>query len=50
MTILYVCIIKKNQILFSDLVRVVNVQGKLKSSKKQPAELVFDYKIESIGK
>ncbi|XP_035230958.1 mitogen-activated protein kinase kinase kinase kinase 5-like [Stegodyphus dumicola] len=27
---------------------IVNLQGKLKSSRRQPAELVFDYKIESI--
>lgn len=35
---------------FKDLVKVVNLQGKLKSSRRQPAELVFDFKIDSIGK
>lgn len=33
-----------------DYVRLVNLQGKLKSSRKQPAELKFDYNITSIGK
>ena len=28
---------------------LVNLQGKLKSSRKQPAELVFDYTITAIG-
>ncbi|KAG8188057.1 hypothetical protein JTE90_009930 [Oedothorax gibbosus] len=50
MKIINVTQLEKDAILvcYDNLVRVVNVQGKLKSSKKQPAELVFDYKIESI--
>lgn len=39
-----------NFCLLKDLVKVVNLQGKLKSSRRQPAELVFDFKIDSIGK
>lgn len=34
----------------SDRVLLVDLQGKLKSSRKQPAELIFDYNIESIGR
>ena len=32
-----------------DRVRLVDLQGKLKSSRKQTVELVFDYVIDSIG-
>jgi hypothetical protein len=40
----------KDTILVShdNYVRLVNLQGKLKSSRKQPAELMFDYNITSI--
>ncbi|GFS71612.1 hypothetical protein NPIL_620412 [Nephila pilipes] len=50
MKIINVTQLEKDAILvcYDNLVRVVNLQGKLKSSRKQPAELVFDYKIESI--
>lgn len=34
----------------SDSVKLVNLDGQLKSNRKQPAELKFDFKIESIGK
>lgn len=30
--------------------RVVNLKGKLKSSRKQSSELHFDFKVESLGK
>ncbi|XP_042895370.1 mitogen-activated protein kinase kinase kinase kinase 5 [Parasteatoda tepidariorum] len=50
MKIINVTQLEKDAILvcYDNLVRVVNLQGKLKSSRRQPAELVFDYKIESI--
>ncbi|XP_054715434.1 mitogen-activated protein kinase kinase kinase kinase 5-like [Uloborus diversus] len=50
MKIINVTQLEKDAILvcYDNLVRVVNVQGKLKSSRRQPAELVFDYKIDSI--
>lgn len=35
--------------LIVDVVKVVNLQGKLKSSRQQPAELHFDFPVESIG-
>ena len=35
---------------FSDVVKVVNLQGKLKSSKRQASELHFDFTITAIGK
>ena len=35
--------------LFSDVVKVVNLQGKLKSNKKQASELFFDFPINNIG-
>lgn len=38
----YVCV--------SDVVRVVNLQGRLKERKKQTSELRFDFNIDSIGK
>ena len=33
----------------ADYVKVVNMNGKLKSSRKQAAELHFDFQVESIG-
>lgn len=36
--------------LFSDVVKVVNLQGKLKSNKKQASELFFDFPINNIGR
>ena len=33
----------------SDVVKVVNIQGKLKSSKRQSSELHFDFTITAIG-
>ena len=33
----------------SDVVKVVNLQGKLKSSKRQSSELHFDFTISYIG-
>ena len=36
-------------ISFSDVVKVVNLQGKLKSSKRQASELHFDFTISYIG-
>ena len=45
---------KKNQyilfFIFLDVVKVVNLQGKLKSNKKQASELFFDFPINNIGK
>ena len=35
---------------FSDILKVVNLQGKLKNSKRQTSELHFDFSINSIGK
>ena len=32
-----------------DLVKVVNMNGKLKSSRRQAAELHFDFPVESLG-
>lgn len=38
-------------LLFSpEFVKVVNMAGKLKSSKRQAAELHFDFPVESLGK
>ena len=34
----------------SELVRVVNMNGRLKSSKRQAAQLNFDFRVESLGK
>jgi len=34
---------------FVDLVKVVNMNGKLKSSRKQAAELHFDFIVDSVG-
>lgn len=34
---------------FLDFVKVVNIKGKLKSSRKQSSELHFDFKVESLG-
>ena len=34
----------------ADVVKVVNLQGKLKSSKRQASELHFDFSIHNIGK
>ena len=39
-----------NCLFFSDVVKVVNLQGKLKSNKKQAAELFFDFPINNIGR
>ena len=33
----------------SELVRVVNMNGRLKSSKRQAAQLNFDFRVESLG-
>ena len=38
-----------NVIISLDLVKVVNLQGKLKSSKKQASEVHFDFSINCIG-
>ena len=35
--------------LFLDVVKVVNLQGKMKSSKRQQSELHFDFTISYIG-
>ena len=35
--------------LLPDVVKVVNIQGKLKSSKRQSSELHFDFTITAIG-
>ena len=35
---------------FVDIVRVVNLQGRIKERKKQTSELKFDFSIDSIGK
>lgn len=37
-------------ICFSDVVKIVTPQGKVKNSRRQVSELMFDFKIESIGK
>ena len=37
-------------LFFSDVVKVVNLQGKLKSNKKQASELFFDFPINNIGR
>ena len=34
----------------ADVVRVVDLKGKLKERKRQTSELVFDFNIDSIGK
>jgi len=34
---------------FSEFIKVVNMAGKLKSSRKQAAELHFDSPVESLG-
>lgn len=39
---LYIC--------FSDVVKIVTPQGKVRNSRRQVSELMFDFKIESIGK
>ena len=36
-------------LLFTDVVKVVNLQGKMKSSKRQQSELHFDFTISYIG-
>ena len=36
--------------ILSDVVKVVNLQGKLKSSKRQASELHFDFTVSYIGK
>lgn len=33
-----------------NVVKLVNLEGRLKSNKKHPCEIVFDHKIESVGK
>lgn len=40
----------RQYLCFTDVVRVVNLQGKLKERKKQTSELKFDFNIDSIGK
>lgn len=39
-----------NVLLPAGCIKIVNLQGKLKSSKKLSAELTFNFQIESIGK
>lgn len=34
---------------FLDLVKIVTPQGKVKNTRRQVSELIFDFKIESIG-
>ena len=36
--------------IFSDNVKAVSMSGKMKSSKRQAAELHFDFPVESLGK
>lgn len=36
--------------LFAENLKIVNLQGKLKSNKKLASELSFDFCIESVGK
>lgn len=43
-------VIKLAILCVPDFVRVVNLRGKLKSSRKQSSELHFDFKVESLGK
>lgn len=43
-------VIKLATLCVPDFVRVVNLRGKLKSSRKQSSELHFDFKVESLGK
>ena len=38
-----------HHLFVADVVKVVNLQGKLKSSKRQASELFFDFSINSIG-
>ena len=44
-----VCFDKSLNLNLSDVVKVVNLQGKLKSSKRQSSELHFDFTISYIG-
>ena len=47
------CLLKSQKsfrFLFADVVKVVNLQGKLKSSKRQASELHFDFTITAVGK
>ena len=44
------CFVYINKYLVLDTVKVVNLQGKLKSSKRQASELHFDFSINNIGK
>ena len=37
-------------LFFSDNVKAVSMSGKMKSSKRQAAELHFDFPVESLGK
>ncbi|XP_067130068.1 mitogen-activated protein kinase kinase kinase kinase 3-like isoform X2 [Centruroides vittatus] len=50
LNIINVTQLEKDTILvcYDNLVKVVNLQGKLKSSRRQPAELHFDFPIESV--
>ena len=43
------CLDKNLNSTLSDVVKVVNLQGKLKSSKRQSSELHFDFTISYIG-
>uniref|UniRef100_A0A1W7RA67 Mitogen-activated protein kinase kinase kinase kinase n=1 Tax=Hadrurus spadix TaxID=141984 RepID=A0A1W7RA67_9SCOR len=50
LNIINVTQLEKDTILvcYDSLVKVVNLQGKLKSSRRQPAELHFDFPVESV--
>lgn len=50
MYVLLEFVIKLAILCVPDFVRVVNLRGKLKSSRKQSSELHFDFKVESLGK
>ena len=44
--------LEKDAILvcFKKIVKIVTLQGKLKFTKKQVSELLFDFDVESVGK
>ena len=44
------CFIMKVLFIFPEYVKVVNMTGKLKSSRRQAAELHFDSTVQSLGK
>jgi hypothetical protein len=45
-----IILINVNYIFITEFVKVVNMSGKLKSSRKQAAELHFDSSVQSLGK